>query len=309
MNALKSFAKSSQLASLVNWGLLLGGIWLTVNFVWSFWPQVPTQAVATVEKKDSTTKTFNLQSVIDAELFGSAAAVIEEQPEEISAPVTRLNLKLRGVYSSEEDFATAMIEHNRKQEVYRIGSSLPGASGLKLYRVLADRVIMSRNGKYETLYIEDFDGSTPTTNTQFRPRTSNAQIREPVTADENSDENSDDDINVVDLTNNAQVTAQLLELRQNMDDPDALNDVVSMSPVSDEQGFQGFKLAPGKNRRLFGAMGLRRNDVVTEVNGISMTDASSALTVLDQLQTAEEINLTVKRGEREVLIKISAPAQ
>lgn len=305
MNALKSFAKSSQLASLVNWGLLLGGIWLTVNFVWSFWPQVPTQAVATVEKKDSTTKTFNLQSVIDAELFGSAAAVIEEQPEEISAPVTRLNLKLRGVYSSEEDFATAMIEHNRKQEVYRIGSSLPGASGLKLYRVLADRVIMSRNGKYETLYIEDFDGSTPTTNTQFRPRTGNAQIREPVTPAETPET----DRNVVDLTNNAQVTAQLLELRQNMDDPDALNDVVSMSPVSDEQGFQGFKLAPGKNRRLFGAMGLRRNDVVTEVNGISMTDASSALTVLDQLQTAEEINLTVKRGEREVLIKISAPAQ
>jgi len=305
MNALKSFAKSSQLASLVNWGLLLGGIWLTVNFVWSFWPQVPTQAVATVEKKDTTTKSFNLQSLIDAELFGSAAAVTEEQPEEISAPVTRLNLKLRGVYSSEEAFATAMIEHNRKQEVYRIGSSLPGASGLKLYRVLADRVIMSRNGKYETLYIEDFDGSTPTSNTQFIPRTSNAKISEP----ETPAETPETDRNVVDLTNNAQVTAQLLELRQSMDDPDALSDVVSMSPVSDDQGFQGFKLAPGKNRRLFGAMGLRRNDVVTEVNGISMTDASSALTVLDQLQTAEEINLTVKRGEREVLIKISAPAQ
>ena len=113
MNALKSFASSNQLASLVNWSLLLVGIWLTVNFVWSFWPQVPTQ-VAVTQANNAPTKTFNLQAVVNADLFGSADAVIEEQPQEISAPVTRLNLKLRGVYSSEEDFATAMIEHNRK---------------------------------------------------------------------------------------------------------------------------------------------------------------------------------------------------
>ena len=163
---------------------------------------------------------------------------------------------------------------------------------------------MERNGKYETLYIEDFDGSTPSGNTQFRPTPVSSSAQPTVTPIDSAEER-----NVVDLTRNAQVTAQLLELRENIEDPSALSDLVSMEPVNDDQGFQGFKLAPGKNRRLFGAMGLRRNDVVTEVNGISMTDASSALTVLDQLQTADEINLTVKRGEREVLIKISATAQ
>lgn len=304
MNALKSFASSNQLPSLVNWGLLLAGIWLTVNFVWSFWPQVPSQVAAPVAN-NAPSKTFDLQVVINADLFGSADTVIEEQPEEISAPVTRLNLKLRGVYASEEDFATAMIEHNRKQDVYRTGSSLPGASGLTLYRVLADRVIMSRNGKYETLFIEDFDGSTPSGNTQFRPRPA-ANRTQPAVIPAQSSSN---ERNVVDLTRNAQVTAQLLELRENIEDPSALSDLVTMSPVNNDQGFQGFKLAPGKNRQLFGALGLRRNDVVTEVNGISMTDASSALTVLDQLQTAEEINLTVQRGNREVVIKISATAQ
>lgn len=304
MKALKSFVSFNQLSSLVNWGLLLAGIWMTVNFVWSFWPQEPSRVAPLVANK-TPSKRFDLQAVVNAELFGSTDVVIEEEPEEISAPVTRLNLKLRGVYASEEDFASAMIEHNRKQDVYRTGSSLPGASGLTLYRVLADRVIMSRNGKYETLFIEDFDGSTPSSNTQFRPR-SVANQTQPAVIPAASSLNEQ---NVVDLTNNAQVTAQLQELRENIDDPSALSDVVTMTPVNNDQGFQGFRLAPGKNRRLFGAMGLRRNDIVTEVNGISMTDASSALTVLDQLQTAEQINLTVQRGNREVIIKISAMAQ
>ncbi len=303
MSQLKTFTHSANLASMANWLIVALALWMTTNFVWSFWPQVPTTVEPTAPQTRPT-KSFDLQKVLASDLFGSADEVAE-QPKQISAPVTRLNLKLRGVYSSEEEYATAMIEHNRKQDVYRIGSSLPGATGLTLYQIMADRVIMSRNGKYETLYIQDFDGTTPSTTTRLSTR----PAIQPIEPDDNAQAEvieASEGRGVIDKTNDDEVTRQLVELRQKLDDPTALTDVVNMSPVSNDEGFQGFRLAPGSNRELFGRMGLRRNDILTEVNGIAMSDPTAALTIFEQLTSADEITLSVLRGTRELEIRLSA---
>lgn len=304
MTDVKSLANSANLATMINWLIVGAALWLTTNFVWSFWPQMPTQ-IETSTPRASSTKSFDLQKVLNADLFGSTDQAAAEQPKEITAPVTRLNLKLRGVYSSEDEYATAMIEHNRKQEVYRIGNSLPGATGLTLYQVLSDRVIMSRNNKYETLFIEDFDGSTPSAPTQVRPRTM-VQKPEPVDLSQRQVVEPSQGRSVIDKSNDQEVTRQLLELRENLEDPTALTAVVNMTPVTNDQGFQGFRLAPGNNRELFGRLGLRRNDILTAVNGIVMSDPTAGLTIYEQLTSADEINLSVLRGTRELEIKLSA---
>ena len=304
MADVKSITSSANLATMTNWLIVGAALWLTTNFVWSFWPQVPTQ-IDTATPRTTTTKSFDLQNVLNAELFGSADKEVVEQPKEITAPVTRLNLKLRGVYSSEDEYASAMIEHNRKQEVYRIGSSLPGATGLTLYQVLSDRVIMSRNNKYETLFIEDFDGSTPSAPTQVRPRTMVEQPK-PVDVSQRELVQPTEGRNVIDKTNDDEVTRQLLQLRENLSDPTALTTVVNITPVTNDEGFQGFRLAPGSNRELFGRLGLRRNDILTAVNGIVMSDPTAGITIYEQLTSASEINLSIQRGSRVLEIKLSA---
>lgn len=282
--------------------MLILFIWMTVQFIWSFWPQSTAS-----DNRQVTSNTpeisFNLKQVLDSRLFGEAGRAVEA-PQPISAPVTRLNLKLRGVYASDEEHASAMIEHNRKQEVYRLGASLPGATGLTLFKVLADRIIMSRNGKYETLYIQDFDGSTPSPRSR-RPTI----INEPAVVDADDQPEvleASQGRNVIDKRSDKTVTEEILKLRENLSDPAALSELLTISPVQTDDGFEGFRLSPGKNRALFGRLGLRRNDIVKAVNDIGLDDPTSVFNITEQLSTADELKLTIMRGNREMEIYLSA---
>lgn len=307
MSALQSLFNSPGTIRIANWLLIALAIWMTSQFVWSFWPQ-PSAPVKTTPNQSIKKVSFNLNRVLSADLFGKAEST-RSQPEQITAPVSRLKLKLRGVYATEDELASAMIEHNRKQEVYRTGGKLPGASGLTLYRVLPDRVIMSRNGKYETLYIEDFDGSTPSRSTSLNSRPRPERQTKPDVAVQESSGQTTGDRTVIDKRTDAMVTQQLVELRQNLTDPAAITDLVTLSPVSDDGEFKGFRLAPGKNRALFGRLGLRRNDIVTEVNGITMSDPTASFNIMEQFSTADEISLTIKRGDRDMVVMLSAVPQ
>jgi len=99
------------------------------------------------------------------------------------------------------------------------------------------------------------------------------------------------------------------KLRSKLTDPQSLSELVSISPAMSGADFQGFRLAPGKNRALFGRLGLRRNDVVTAVNGISLGDPASSFSLMEQFSSAEEINMTIKRGDREMNILFKADSQ
>jgi len=84
-------------------------------------------------------------------LFGQVQIVREVPPVPISAPDTKLNLKLHGVIASDrKDSAGAIIEDGAgSQQYYAIGEQLP--HGAELKEVHPDRVILLRNSQYETL--------------------------------------------------------------------------------------------------------------------------------------------------------------
>lgn len=302
MNMLRFSSSSVLIVKAANLLLLLLFIWMTVQFIWSFWPQSSSTASRPVTG-DSSEIAFDLNKVLASSLFGEAGKPVETS-QQISAPVTRLNLKLRGVFASDDEYASAMIEHNRKQDVYRLGASLPGATGLSLYKVLSDRIIMSRNGKYETLYIQDFDGSTPSPQTRQPTIISEPAV---VEVDDQSDSFDDsEDRNIIDKRSDKRVTEELLKLRENLSDPAALSELLTISPVQTDDGFEGFRLSPGKNRALFGRLGLRRNDIVKAVNDISLDDPTSVFNITEQLSTADELKLTIMRGDREMELYLSA---
>jgi len=156
---------SPKAATAVSWVLLLLIIYSASMLTWTIWRYLQPRQEITVEavasNKKRTTSRININQLTRYNLFGDTESTeITVDSSEIDAPVTRLKLKLRGVYAaSEDELAGAMIEANNKQEVYRIGSKLPGATGLKLHKIMSDRVIMSRGGKFETLLIEDFSGA------------------------------------------------------------------------------------------------------------------------------------------------------
>ncbi|MCP4414315.1 MAG: type II secretion system protein GspC [Gammaproteobacteria bacterium] len=305
---------SPKTATIVSWILLLMIVYLTSLFAWSIWdyfqPRQKITIPAIVSSANKPTLEVNIQKLTRYNLFGdSKVPVTDSNNDEIDAPVTRLKLKLRGVYAATEvALAGAMIEANNKQDLYRVGSNLPGAAGLKLHKIFADRVIMSRNNKYETLLIEDFAaGSTShskgrtTTQSKIRENTQN-KIREnisPAAADNK----------VIDRRKDKKLSRDLLKLRSKLTDPQSLSELISISPAMSEGEFQGFRLTPGKNRVLFGRMGLRRNDVLTEINGINLGDPSSSFSLMEQISNAEEITMSINRGGRNMSILFNTKVQ
>ncbi len=296
---------SPKAATIVSWILLLLIVYLSSLFAWSIWdyfqPRQKLTIPAIVSNANKPTPKVNIQKLTRYNLFGDTKTpVAVSNNNEIEAPVTRLKLKLRGVYAATEvELAGAMIEANNKQDVYRVGSKLPGATGLKLHKILSDRVIMSRGGKFETLLIEDFAaGSTSRSITRTTNRNKIPEKKTPASADNK----------VIDRRQDKKLSSDLLKLRSKLTDPQSLSELVSISPAMSGDEFQGFRLAPGKNRALFGRMGLRRNDVLTEINGINLSDPSSSFSLMEQISNAEEITMTIKRGDRNMNILFSTKA-
>jgi len=69
----------------------------------------------------------------------------------LDAPETRLKLTLRGVFASEDSSGGRAIvgDPQGKEENYAVGDPLPG--GAKLSEIYPDRIILERNGRFETL--------------------------------------------------------------------------------------------------------------------------------------------------------------
>ncbi len=70
-------------------------------------------------------------------------------------PDTSLNLTLVGLIAATPSSASQAIIaiSDAQQKVYRKGDTLPG--GAKLYKILSDRVILSREGRYEALKLPE----------------------------------------------------------------------------------------------------------------------------------------------------------
>jgi len=296
---------SPKAASFTSIVLLLLIIYITSKFAWAIWDYLQPRQTITIEPVASSankgSSMVNISQLTRYNLFGDTQATVKPADNsEIDAPVTRLKLKLRGVYStSDEEMAGAMIEANNKQDVYRVGNKLPGATGLKLHKILSDRVIMSRGGKFETLLIEDF-GKLGSTISRTSSSTKTKIAPTPTTTNGGA---------VIDRRKDKKLSSDMQKLRTKLTDPKSLSELVSISPSMRGEEFQGFRLAPGKNRSLFGRLGLRRNDVVTAVNGISLSDPTSSFSLMEQISTAEEINMTIKRGDRSMNILFRADAQ
>ncbi|MDH5436313.1 MAG: hypothetical protein OEX83_06090 [Gammaproteobacteria bacterium] len=106
----------------------------------------------TSPEKTAPTKTQSANTINQLYLFGQAT---QQQPTAtptpITAPETRLNLKLNGIISSDgENTAGAIIEKSAgKQEYFSLGDTI--SNGVTLKEVYKDRIILSRNGRLETL--------------------------------------------------------------------------------------------------------------------------------------------------------------
>jgi len=280
-------------------------MWLVITPEKSF--QIETKQVA-FQSNTKKQKINYGKLIANQHLFGQVKKVVappkvthQAAPvKPVAPPPVKLNLKLHGIvaYKSRSKDGFALISSNNgRQKVYVKGDEIE--NGVKVKKILPEKVVLDNNGKEEELRLpvkESKDKpkatarvSNPRNNSRFgRPPPPN--MPSPV-RNHQSSRNSPPD---------------LANFRQQvMANPRRLMDIATPSPAIVDGDFIGFRIQPGRERKLFRQLGFRPGDIITEVNGIVLDDAGKGAMVLGELAQATSVSVKVKRGNQEIFIEHS----
>jgi general secretion pathway protein C len=215
------------------------------------------------------------RALLNSDLFGPEAeqsAVVVAPVED--APDTTLSLTLKGILSKEGDpNGSVIIANSRNEEkTYYVGQTIEAADGATLHSVYADRVLLNRSGRLETLRLpKDLTASAGAPMAMPSPL---PQAQQPGTLREMISENAT-----------------------------RFTDIMRPVPHVQEGQIVGFRVNPGRDRATFEALGFQPGDVVTDINGTLLDDPSQGLQVFQSLGESTQANVTVLRdGVPQVIV-------
>ena len=257
--------------------------WQLARMIWML---VPGSAVGdavplpdSLPESTSTMKSSaDVTAIAGAHIFG-IADVDQSGPLPIAAPEddladTRLvNLTLNGtVASAIPNYSVAIIsDGGNDQEVYVIGESV--GNNATLHAVYADRVVLNEKGVLTNLKLPREFKNSPVSSVRRATTTTRQQV-----------DNSQ--------SIQAVVTQNLTKL----------TDVIRPTPYRVAGKQVGFRVYPGRDRRKFAALGLRPGDIIKDIDGQALTDASQAMQIFQSLGTSEQVTVTIERsGQSESL--------
>ena len=224
--------------------------------------------------------------IVDRDLFETKATV-EVAPKTVDVEAleqTSLQLKLWGTVTGPPEEAYAVIEEGgkREQNLFRIGDAIQNAT-VKL--ILREKVILNVDGKDEVLAIEKSvgKGKGPARKVPGRSVAGRPSGQVPVSVQK--------------------ITLRRNQIDSAIQDVSQLMNQVNIRPHFYQGQPDGMMLSRIKPNSLFMRMGLRNGDVITGVNGRDITSVDDALGFYENLKSADNVKLNLKRGGRQRTIE------
>jgi len=174
----------------------------------------------------------------------------------VPAPETNIPLSLVGTLAVKDPAAGLAIVGPSVTDAHVYATGTDIAPGIRLLEVYPDHVIIDRGGNHETLMLPHTGGGVQ-------------MSRGPALAD---------------------------VAKQAAAAPEVIGDLMRPMPNYVAGQLRGFKLFPGRDRRRFTDLGLQPGDMVTQVNGVPISDAQHGLEMLQSLGSATSATVTVERG-------------
>ena len=217
----------------------------------------------------------DIGSIVNAHLFGVAGAPAAGETDPNAVAATQMNLVLVGtIAQANPELGYAIIgESAATARVYAVGKTITG--GTKLHSVYPDRVILDRGGKLEALLLpRKFQGTSPP------PPAAMAGVQpDPMLGDRLR-----------------QLAAQ---------NPGAITEIIRPQPVFANGQQRGYRVYPGRNRAQFTRLGLMPGDLVTAINGTPLDDPARGMEILQSMNSAVEVTVTVERNGQPTQISIN----
>ena len=206
---------------------------------------------------------LDLSGLSRLSLFGKAQQLQPDQAAQMvaaDAPKTQLSAQLNGVLASSDPAKSiAIIAHNGLQNSYGIDDYIDGTQA-KIRQIFADRVIILRDGRDETLMLDGEEYGKPLP--KVAPPKENKL---------------------------SSVRGEL------MGNPGKITDYLNISPVRVDGRMAGYRLNPGSNPELFNQLGLVAGDLAISINGLDLRDNAQAMQAMQQMAGATEMTVTVER--------------
>ena len=215
---------------------------------------------------------------------------------ERNAAETRLPLTLTGIVALTEDgLGSAVIRVNGAEQVYAVGDSLPASGQVTLAKVMPQTIVIDNNGTYELLTLYEGVGLVvPTTPSRAGPATRpNRAIGAPRPEAQ------------APIASEAERSEVAQRYRRALyESPEALASLLTVSPVQADGAIIGYRISPSKERAAFDALGFKTGDVVTAVNGLSLSDTTNTLKLYTLMKEATEATFDMTREGGNVTINV-----
>ena len=218
-------------------------------------------------------------------LFGDVAAVAETAVEEVQKeqPLveTKLNLTLKGLFTSaDDDSGYAIIANGRDEQLYKTGEDIEGLENVSLTDVLSDQVKLNNRGNAEVLYL--YPPGERISASSVGGGATGARLE-------------DDPVPSIDppLPSTANNNVKLNQIMRVVRERDKATGAML-----------GFRVLPGRDREAFERSGLQLNDVITSIDGEPLTDLRTATNIYRNKRDASEITLVVRRGDEDISLDI-----
>jgi general secretion pathway protein C len=257
---------------IVSVGLVLLLAWQLVQLAWTILGTHRARAPAPAAAAVPAGPAVDLQAIVNAHLFGVAgAAAGSTDPNSVAA--TQMNLVLAGtIAGADPEQGYAIIGENAANaKVYAVGKTISG--GTKLHAVYPDRVILDRGGRLEALMLPR----------KFQGGGAAAALAPPV--------------------GGVMLGDRLRDLAGA--NPGAITEILRPQPVFANGQQRGYRVYPGHDRQQFTRLGLMPGDLVTAINGAPLDDPARGMEILQTMNSAADVTVTVERNGQPTQITIN----
>lgn len=320
----------------VTLGLIVLSGSLLAQLTWLLFPAKPNAPTVTLAENNPATsqvqekqRTNVGDEVARQHLFGQVQLASLKTPKPTKpAPVKQaakpnIPMTLLGVYNLSGNDAMAILEVRGEQKVFAVNEPIKLKTKsdqlIETGAVLVEvgdthAVILHPNKQRETLRLgrKEINSLADLGRTQGQaapkqatPPTPQAVSNSNVAAAPLAPKMANTESQPEASLNTANEPVDLNEVRNQLaENPMSIQDFIRPSPAIKNGKVIGYRVNPSKNKAAFRATGLSSGDIVTKVNGISIT-SPEAMQALNQLKSATSLQITVLRYGREQTIPIN----
>jgi general secretion pathway protein C len=291
-----------QLLLIANLLLIAAALYLGVKGVYGYMtfhldtaPAVETPAATSAEAKQAVVPPFSEYSTIASRnLFHTKTGADSKTKPQSELKLdaldqTKLKLKLWGTVDGTAESAYAVIEEEtgREQKLYRVGDTIQDA---EIKMILRNKVVLTVAGKDEILEMEKLETGATGTNNLVGQADQTGVLSTSVMGANIAQRRI--------TLNRDQITGAMSNLNELMGQ-------INIQPNVQDGQTDGMLLNNIKPNSIFRRMGLRNGDVLTAVDGTSITSVDDALKLYENLKSADTTKLEIKRKGRPTVIEYS----